>query len=89
MNEHSELPFMNAKNLEGTPSFMAWAMMPWMISGMMMNSAMTFWMAAARGGLGKSWPLGDSLDHVGDAPAEELIPHEHVATQKFKPKGKH
>jgi hypothetical protein len=87
MNEHSELPFMNAKDMQGMPPFMAMAMWPWMMASFMMANAMSFWTLAARGNMGNDWALADSLDNTEDAPAEELLPHEHLTPQKFK--GKH
>ncbi len=89
MNEHPELPFMNAKDMGAVSPLMAWAMMPWMMSSMMMANAMSFWMLAARGTYGHSWPVADSFDHDADAPAEELMPHEHAHTNKFVSASKH
>ena len=91
MNNNFELPFANAKDMPGLSPFISMAMLPWMMTSMMTNmimaNAMTFWTMAARGNLDKSWPMGDSFDHVNDAPAEELLEHEHIAPAKFK-KGK-
>ncbi|MDE2384172.1 MAG: hypothetical protein KGO53_06095 [Alphaproteobacteria bacterium] len=88
MNEHSELPFMNTKDMQNLPPFMMFAMWPWLMASTMMAQTMSFWTMAARGGLGKSWPLGDSFDHINDAPAEDLMEHEHVAPEKFTAKAK-
>ena len=92
MNNNFELPFANTKDMPGLSPFTTMAMLPWMMTSvmtnMMMANAMTFWTMAARGSVDKSWPLGDSFDHVDDAPAEELLEHEHLAPAKFR-KGKH
>ncbi len=87
MNEHSELPFMNTKDVAGMPPYMMFAMWPWMMAGYMMANAMSFWSLAARGNMAGNWALADSLDNTDDAPAEELLQHEHLHPQKFK--GKH
>ena len=91
MNTNFELPFANTKDMQGLSPFVTMAMLPWMMTSMMTNmmmaNAMTFWTMAARGNLDRSWPMGDSFDHVDDAPAEELLEHEHIAPTKFH-KGK-
>jgi hypothetical protein len=89
MNERSELPFVNAKELSAMSPLMALAMMPWVMSGMMMANAMSFWVLAARRTYGTTWPMADSFDHVGDAPAEELMPHEHMHADNFASMSKH
>ena len=92
MNNNFELPFANAKVTADFTPLMTMAMLPWvmtsMMTNMMMANAMTFWTMAARGNPDRSWPMGDSFDHVDDAPAEELLEHEHVAHEKFN-KGAH
>jgi len=84
MNNNFELPFVNAKDMAGLPPFMAFSMWPWLIAGAMMANSMSFWTMMARGGVGPTWPFADSLDHSGDAPAEELMEHEHKPQTAFK-----
>ncbi len=79
MNEHSELPYMNANTMQGVPPHMMFAMWPQMIA-----NSMRFWTLAARRNITGNWVLADSFDKIDDYPAEELLENEHLHAAKFK-----
>ena len=72
-----------------TQPIFALAMLPWIFAANMMFSGMSLWMNAAQVAGDRTWPLDDSFDHQGDAPAEELLVPENDVSTDIAAKRKH